>query len=196
MNKELEAKYPPRKQSAPKDARPMTPTSPVVTSNLFQRTSRPLVGPAGVATVHSFDTSNAVPTSPQQRLVQASPKPQAANPPPALILESADGSFDDENPLPSAHFRDSNVHDFFHLVSEITGKPRGSFNELTFTFMFIVATSNDRTWLIHEGDDVAWNKLQKKARFLCNLWKSRTEESELQLVVEFGDKKNLVRGLW
>lgn len=128
--------------------------------------------------------------------MQRSPALQAANfpailanPPPALVLEKADGSFDDDNPLPSAHFHNSNVDEFFSFVSETTQKPRNSFDSLTFTFLF--ASGDDRTWLIQEGDEMAWNKLQRKAHFLCKLWKTKTEESELQLVVEYGDKRKM-----
>lgn len=187
---------PPRRQSTPKDSRPLTPTSPAVSSNLFQRDNRQAATPGRAAPVQSFDASStsATPgigtmqTSPIRRADSHQPLP--TNPPPALILEKADGSFDDENPLPSAHFRNSNVIEFFSFVSEITKKSRDSFDRLTFTFLF--ASGDDRTWLIQEGDEIAWNKLKKKARFLCNLWRTRLEESELQLVVEFGDKRNMI----
>jgi hypothetical protein len=124
--------------------------------------------------------------------MEASPIPQAlpTNPPPSLVLQKADGSFDDENPLPSAHFRNSNVDEFFAFVSQMTTKPRDSFDKLTLTFMF--ASGDDRTWLIQKGDETAWNKLKKKGKFLCNLYRTRLEDEDFQLVVEFGDKRSMV----
>jgi len=174
----------------------MTPTSPVVTNNTFQRDNRSIATRRRAVPVQSFDTRSASVTSPKLGSMQRSPALQAANfpamlanPPPALVLEKADGSFDDENPLHSAHFHNSNVDEFFSFVSETTQKPRDSFDSLTFTFLF--ASGDDRTWLIQEGDEMAWSKLQRKAHFLCKLWKTKTEESELQLVVEYGDKRKM-----
>ena len=150
--------------------------------------------------MQGFDTNNTATIPTERRTLQASPSLRVemhqavpTNLPPALILEKADGSFNDENPLPSAHFRNANVEEFFDFVSEVTIKPRDSFDTLTFTLTF--AAGNDRTWLIHDGDQASWNKLKNKARFLCNLYRTRVDETELQLVVEFGDKKNMVAGM-
>jgi hypothetical protein len=174
----------------------MTPTSPAVTDSTFQRGIRSVATPRQAVPVKSFEARSASVTSPGIGNMQRSPALQAANfpamlanPPPALVLEKADGSFDDDNPLPSAQFHSSNVDEFFSFVSEMTQKPRDSFDSLTFTFLF--ASGDDRTWLIQEGDEMAWNKLQRKAHFLCKLWKTKTEESELQLVVEYGDKRKM-----
>jgi len=193
------AQAPPRMQSTPKDIRSMTPTSPVIPSNSFQRVSRPAATPSGATPVPSFDTRSTAALSPGLRILQASPSLHAEqhqalpiNPPPALILEKADGSFDEDDPLPSAHFRNSTVNEFFSFVSEATGKPRDLFDRLTFTLLFV--RGGDCVRLVHEGDDTAWNKLKNKTRFLCNLYRTRTEESELQLVVEFGDKRKVVEG--
>jgi hypothetical protein len=167
-----------------------------VTNNVFRTDNQQAATPGRAAPVQSFDTSS-ISATPGIGTIQTSPvrradshQPLPTNPPPALVFEKADGSFDDENPLPSAHFRNSNVIEFFSFVSETTTKSRDSFDRLTFTFPF--AFGDDRTRLIQEGDEIAWNKLKKKARFLCNLWRTRLEESELQLVVEFGDKSNMV----
>jgi hypothetical protein len=175
----------------------MTPTSPAVTNHTFQRNNRLVATPERAVPVQSFDTRSASVTSPGIGNMQPSPALQEAkyhamlaNPPLALVLEKVDGSFDDENPLPSTHFRESNVDEFFSFVSETTQKPRDSFDCLTFTFLF--ASGDDAIWLIQEGDEVAWSKLQRKSHFLCRLWKLKTVESELQLVVEFGDKRKMI----
>ena len=174
----------------------MTPTSPAVTNNTIQKGNQSFATPRRAAPVQSFDNRRQSVTSPGIGNMQRSPALQAANfsailanPPPALVLEKADGSFDEDNPLPSANFHNSNVDEFFSFVSETTQKPRNLFDSLTFTFLF--ASGDDRTWLIQEGDEMAWSKLQRKANFLCKLWKTKTEESELQLVVEYGDKRKM-----
>ncbi|KAE9372633.1 hypothetical protein N431DRAFT_466874 [Stipitochalara longipes BDJ] len=188
------AQAPQRMQSTSKGSRPMTPTSPVVASNEFSRTiGRSASTPRGLAPIQGSNDSNTVATSPRQMTLQPSPALSAdrrqtypTGQLPALIIEKNDGSFDNENPLSSSHFRDLDIRGFFNFVSEAAAKPRDSFDKLTFTFIFTEGA--DRLWLINDGDEGAWNKLQKKARFLCKLYKTRTEESDLQLVVEFGDK--------
>jgi hypothetical protein len=194
------AQAPLRLQSTSKNARPMTPTSPGVVSNPFQRENRSAVTPGRAAPGSRAGSHNTTAAPPGQRTLQASPALQVeqhqsspTNLPPFLILEKADGSFDEDDPLPSTLFRNSTVNEFFSFVSDTIGKPRDSFDRLTFTFLFV--RGGDCTRLIHEGDDTAWNKLKKKAKFLCNLYRTRTEESELQLVVEFGDKRTMVEEL-
>jgi len=107
-----------------------------------------------------------------------------------LVLKKPDGSFNEDEPLPARHLRDSNVADFFNLVSEFSNKPLDSFSELTFTFMFV--SDNDRVRVVRKDDEVGWNKLKKKAVLLFNLNKTRLDEEEFQLVVEMGDKRNKI----
>jgi len=172
----------------------MTPTSPIVPSNALPRSaSRYASTPQEPAPVHDHGTSATVSDSVGQRTLQpntviSADRGHTGSTPqlPTLILEKIDGSFDDENPLPSSYLRDLDVRGFFAWVSEATKKPRNSFDKLT--FMFIFAEGADCLWLINEGDEAAWKKLQKKARFLCKVYKTRTTEADLQLVVEFGDK--------
>jgi hypothetical protein len=172
----------------------MTPISPIVTSGPFNKDKGHAAAPGRAAPVQSFNTSSIPATSPGQKPKQESPAPQSGihqelptNIQPRLVLEKANGSFEIENPLPSTHLRNSNVDEFFSFISETTMKPRDTFDTLTFTLMFIEGI--DRTWLVHEGDEAAWNRLKKVAKFLSNLNKTRVEESEFQIVVEFGDKR-------
>jgi hypothetical protein len=55
------------------------------------------------------------------------------------------------------------------------------------------ALGNER--VVHKGDEAEWNKLKKKAQFLFTLYRTRLDETEFQLVVEIGDKKNTVTGM-
>ena len=172
----------------------MTPTSPVIASAAFPGpVGRSASVTRGPAPMQNIDTLRSATTSPGQRTLQPSPALSAdrrqALPTaqlPALVLEKVDGSFDNENPLPPSHFQDLDVDGFFSFVSEVTTKPRELFDKLTFTFLF--EKGADRIWIINEGDEAAWNKLQNKAEFLYNLREPMTKKSKLLLVVEFGDK--------
>jgi hypothetical protein len=187
----------PRSQSVSKETRPLTPTSPLATS-IRPGTENPIfASPGGAAPVSSTDTSSRIPpTSPETKTMSISATQQAANHQAlsteqrlVLVLEKADGSFDDENPLHSKHLRNSNVNEFFSFVSEMSNMPLESLDSLTFTFMF--ALGNER--VVHKGDETEWSKLKKKARFLFTLYRTRSDEEEFQLVVEIGDKKNIVK---
>jgi len=186
-------------QSVPKDTRPMTPTSPVVTSRQPDRDSRTTTIPGRAAPVSSVDSGSRNPApSPGLGAMDGSPARQVAsyqslptNQRLVLVLEKADGSYNDDDPLPHTHLRDSNVNEFFSLVAKISNKALDSLDCLTFTFMF--ALGNER--VVHKGDEAEWNKLKKKAQFLFTLYRTRLDETEFQLVVEIGDKKNTVTGM-
>lgn len=181
----------------PKETRPMTPTSPIATSTHTEDPSFPT--PERATSVSSIDiTSHNPSTSPGPEPNNTSSVPLVPNRQArltrqrlVLVLEDANGSLDDDNPLPATHLGDSNVTGFFALVSEISKKPLESLDCLTFTFIF--APGNER--VVEKGDEKEWNKLKKKALLLFKLYRTRSDESEFQLVVEIGDKKKIVTGL-
>jgi len=190
----------PRMQSIPKDTRPMTPTSPAVASHLLDRDNQTSTTTGRAVPVSSFASGSSNPaTSPGLGALNTSPAPPIAgnqalstNQRLVLVLEKSDGSYNDDDPLPHTHLRDSNVNEFFSLVAEISNKPLDSLHCLTFTFMF-APLSNQR--VIQKGDEAEWSKLKKKVLFLFNINRIRMDDTEFQLVVEIGDKRNIVTGM-
>jgi hypothetical protein len=187
----------PRMQSVPKETRPMTPISPVVTSHPPDRDSPASHTPGRAVPVPTFASSSKDPAaSPALGTMNASPGPHAAgHQAPSrqrlvLVLEKADGSYNDDDPLPHTHLRESNVNEFFSLFAETSNKSLDSLECLTFTFMFAPAAANKR--VVHKGDEVEWDKLKKKVVFFFNLLKTDLDMEEFQVVVQIGDRKNRV----
>lgn len=176
---------------------PLTPKSPiVVNSNLTNGHQTSFIARKAIA-VSVLETAAIPIKSPGSGTLSPSPDFRRAAPQTifrskslVLVLEKPDGTFNDDEPLPARHLRDSNVTEFFNLVSTFSDKPLESLNELTFTFLFV--SSEDRVRVVRKDDEAEWNKLKRKAVFLFNLNKTRLDEEEFQVVVELGDKRNKI----
>lgn len=179
---------------------PITPTSPVVAidklTNAYQTPSIPSTA-GKINAMSSLESAALQITSPGSDTLSPSPDfrttvqrmtPRSKSL--VLVLQKPDGTFNDDEPLPARHLRDCNVIEFFDLVSSFSSKPLESFNELTFTFVFV--SSEDRVRVVCKDDEAGWNKLKKKAVLFFGLYKDRLDDDEFQVVVEPGDKRNKI----